>query len=501
MSSKYTTFNLNINTLSPLHIGSGEYLSSTGEYLTTTDNVFFLDNDMLIEEIDREGYLQDFTAKILDSGVAFHFEKVLKEWGIEYNKHIRRQLKLNKTSLKIDANNTLYQFVKTNNQAYIPGSSFKGMLRTAVLYKILIDNPKMVQRIEKELEDILDEGKGLKAINNFWVDEEKKILPEKVFNALRSYDSDTLSDDDLVIEQVNRTHFFGKDADGLDWLAECIKPDTKIPLDLIINFNFDNSGFSYLKDDKIEDIFELINLYSTKNIEFEIKLLKKVESNKSIRDILIKQLDGYKDQIDISEKKYAIARLGKGKTLFFQTILMLLKDDLRDKILALIKKEEGVFAKSRVLALAGTQMLGWIKVECDDTIVEVFKSEEKDTQATNDSRIYGNSRGHYKHKNENITNNKQKEQLKPKETEEKQIEKAKKIIVENTVSKIEVNKTKLKVVYLGKKRVKFELNGGKYSDIQVILHYKKQVIPIGEIIEVLVWGRSKEGKINQVKLV
>ena len=367
----YITHYLEVEVLTPLHIGNGEELTSVGEFITHPSKIEFLDQEAFIKSLSKE-QRQTYIEKIVSAGQQFDFVEVLKELGVSYEDKVIRSIPLNHKELDTKNNNPLQCCIKTQGEAYIPGSSIKGMLRTAVLAHFLEKEPYALYEIEANF----NEMGSKKAIMDYWLKQEKNILLENrhrqygaVFHNIRPVDSTTVSDEKLVIEQVRRQHFFGVDSDNLDWLSECIAAGTHLPFQLNIIPNFPYWYFiaEALNSGKVSRIFNIINRYSKKTIAHEIKLLQK--STQPEAKELITKLKTLLQEIKNAKSQYAITRIGKGKTLFFQTFLPLLSEETQEKIIQLLRKEDeqGDFPQSRVLTVKDNQMMGWVKIKHLDT--------------------------------------------------------------------------------------------------------------------------------------
>ncbi len=479
--SKYQHAQLKITTLSPLHIGNGEQLSPVGEFFTTQENVYFLDNDKLISTVKNLGKLDEYIQIILKEGIGLDFYKTLKEWDIDPKEFSKREINLNQTGLLSTHNNILHQCIKTNQQAYIPGSSLKGLFRTAMICHFFLKNTYELKKIEQKIREKLYDRK--KELSKLWNRIESQYFPDFIFHALRLMDSSTLDDKHLVIEQMSRVPFYESDGEGVDWLTESIQPKqvlesalTILPkmekerIDAFFNHkknrdlnqdDFQISNWVYLKKKGISKIISIVNSFSSLLIDFEIGLLQKTEQNKNLARQLIQQLNEYKQLITESENKYAIARIGKGKTLFFQSILPILSEDIKEAIINFYRKEhQSGFPRTRVLSVKDKEMAGWIKIDFDIQKV-VRESPQTATQTIERESVI---------------------EKKLKDNSVKQLTKG----------------TVLDAVFIELKKVEIMING-QAETYQLINKFRKS-FPKNKPVKVIVHQLSKAGKIIQVKL-
>jgi CRISPR/Cas system CSM-associated protein Csm5 (group 7 of RAMP superfamily) len=170
-------FQLLLETLTPVAIRSGEVLSPLTDYHIEGNKLYLLDTEKIMNDIAEKGWLDDFEARVMQySG---NHSGGTETNAIRKNRFIADFLKENNSSIKdylIEENVRmshikdnqewvqLHSTIKTNDQAYIPGSSIKGAIRTAVMYHWLTET---------------DEGKGL--INQF-VDRNKNKISRWVKN-------------------------------------------------------------------------------------------------------------------------------------------------------------------------------------------------------------------------------------------------------------------------------------------------------------------------------
>jgi CRISPR type III-A-associated RAMP protein Csm5 len=125
-----------IKTLTPVHIGSGKEISPT-EYLVEDGYFYRINLNSLFADPD----FQNLSEKFIDSALHTRYlgDLIPKEF---LKKHIlyslpitgkaKEYLKTNKTIVK--------EFIKTAGKVFIPGSSLKGSILSAIFYHILKEN-------------------------------------------------------------------------------------------------------------------------------------------------------------------------------------------------------------------------------------------------------------------------------------------------------------------------------------------------------------------------
>lgn len=167
-------FRLKIETLTPVAIRNGEILSPLTDYHIEGNKLYLLDTDKLMADIDQNNWLDDFESKVLEysgnhsGGTETNAKKktrfiadFLKEKGASIKSYLKEENARN-CQLKSEAEWVqLHSTIKTENKAYIPGSSIKGVIRTAIIYQWLTDT----EEGKEKLASFLDTNK--KGIENW----------------------------------------------------------------------------------------------------------------------------------------------------------------------------------------------------------------------------------------------------------------------------------------------------------------------------------------------
>lgn len=153
------------------------------------------------------------------------------------------------------------QFIKdAYNQPYVPGSSVKGMLRTAILTYLIQNNRKGFLRLyDSEMARGRDRGRACRTIEHeaFRKDDTGVAATSDIMRYISVSDSSPLSTDDLVFAKKydkfskqdsgrhrraigrasrNPEYFKGND---LNIYRECLKPGTRVTLSLDIDERID----------------------------------------------------------------------------------------------------------------------------------------------------------------------------------------------------------------------------------------------------------------------
>lgn len=143
-------YNCQLKVLSPVHIGSGEKYTAS-EYVKSKGKT--KDGKILntIKRIDVSGYYLDLDDNKKDeflrdlSNPNFNLGSFDKKISNSYRKY----LVINKSKADISPNQEITESIKTLDKSYIPGSSIKGAIKSAILYKLIDDD--IIQRISDKV--------------------------------------------------------------------------------------------------------------------------------------------------------------------------------------------------------------------------------------------------------------------------------------------------------------------------------------------------------------
>lgn len=156
---------LKIETLTPVAIRNGEILSPLTDYHIEGNRLYLLDTDKLMADIDQNNWLDDFESKVWEDsgnhsgGTETNAKKknrfiadFLKEKGASIKSYLKEENARN-CQLKSEAEWVqLHSTIKTENKAYIPGSSIKGAIRTAIMYQWLTDTEEGKEKLASFLD-------------------------------------------------------------------------------------------------------------------------------------------------------------------------------------------------------------------------------------------------------------------------------------------------------------------------------------------------------------
>nr|MDO8113253.1 type III-A CRISPR-associated RAMP protein Csm5 [Candidatus Sigynarchaeota archaeon] len=320
------TGNLSITGMSPVHVGSGKVYSQL-DYIAEGQTVHVLDFDSILAELNPSS-IDDLTREIEENfkGNIWkgNVSEFLGRYKLEWKKHVEHTIPLRGTI----GDNEIRRFIKTGNEIYIPGSSIKGAIRTAILSSILNAAPQRVQQV-----------KG--GIVNYFNDREVNRLlqgrgaQDDLLRALQV--SDCIVDDptgSTTITAVDILHL-RKPQDSIPMFYEVLKEhfsghgSIKIDAPLVASGNVNAGAFKLSKD----NVIKALNDFSHEIVKHELETLA------STGFPAFKPAIGFYLELDKQLKGLQqgefIARLGMGSSSIAVTLYLVLRRDrdILEKIL------------------------------------------------------------------------------------------------------------------------------------------------------------------------
>ena len=427
-----------IEILSPVHIGSGNTLKpmDIGECERHGERyIYIFDFDKVIEKIPEHS-IDKFSELIINFGDKNKNKyknmghMLLEAFGIGYEQW--EDISLYKVKKKdVGSIHDIYEAIKYGDKVYIPGSSIKGAIRTAIVYCFLKEKGYIFRLGMEKVQDkrnrnnyrkvnclymIKPDGKEIKGIKNnnpdvsVIEDEIRKDMfafdPTKdVFRCLQVSDSKELKADEILeirkVYVANTTSF--ERIGGKVRMVECIKVGEKfIDISIVVNDKVINYLSKIYKDNRFYEVVEFIkswdicvkrfsqDLINTelrfweeqkssieKNIEYVYQRFDDISREFNIESVI----RGLKDVKHTIEDGKTVIRLGKFSGYFSHSIGILLAE--RDKPYNLGKlgkmlsktAHDDLFPLTRRLTL-DNQTLGWCRlIESDE------ESEESENTA------------------------------------------------------------------------------------------------------------------------
>lgn len=356
------SYDLHLTTLSPIHIGSGKSYSCC-EFVPAKDKL----NGKIIKRVDLTNYYfslsddkkDNFLASLTNSNFKLEqFDKKIKKDFVRYqcidNSH--------------DSFKNVQEHIKTSDKLYIPGSSIKGAIRTAIFYDLL--NEEDMDKIGKDISSnrrnnsFLSDGLLKKHFTSGFGNDAQN----NIFRFMQVADTTTTKlpkiEQVLIIMASNgrRKNKSYSIKSNIKSYLETI--DTNKNFKSRLTTTFDSNIYRKLK---LEDKSEILNLNYLKDVLFKFS-----------QDLIYYEMD-FADKYDIDylskfyenlNKKNTVdaplLKIGAGSGLMATSIAMKLKEHNSasfDRVRNSFKRRyEFEFPKSRKVTKQ-KKPFGWVKLE------------------------------------------------------------------------------------------------------------------------------------------
>ncbi len=362
--------------LSPLHISGYIKKYTPFEYLVHQKDLYFIDENKLFSFLRERNLLSKYVSEINLYGPKFQIHKFLRENIEDINPELLKNISRYTAIIETEKNfQEFHPLVRDGlGTPYIPGSTIKGLIRTAVLYKVLKSlkysapqrfETEIVDKIKNVSQKAFKQREPFKDLINKWLQdfqiEGKRNTPHtdwlrliRVRDAYPVFRS-TPRIYEVVVLSHNGKNWQEKD---ISIFLECLPTYSiyqfELSMDIILLDRFKISQKLKIVEDayprKIKDVFEALNEFS--------KDLCMEEQKAFTGHPLLKQ---WYEEISTKESFC----LGWGGGLLSKTIFLLLPEDLRKFIRNNLRHNRGpaLAPKSRRMVKLKQKMLplGWAK--------------------------------------------------------------------------------------------------------------------------------------------
>lgn len=358
--------NIELRTISPVGImgDSGNNHNPYVDAVKIGNEIIILDIEKITDAIaDNENAIEEYLNILRNRNhntqEKYRIDNFLKRNSINIEDVTLKKLKC---GMNFDNLTEISTCIKTNGKAYIPGSSLKGSIRTAVLYE-KIDKKNVINNLNKREfgktyvgQDIFQEKKIVKG-------NVKYNLQTDIFKNLIVRDTEADNKISTAVYQAQSLNLYAGINDlnlklDMPMLIECIEKNQFLKSQIVIK----NDEF------KIENLCFFINNFYEKVISKEISELEKMFSEE--KDILIGKYNELLDLIRTfkKDKNGFVIRCGKLKGLFSNSIDMDFDDVSLENITKFFKKNRGIgqFPTTKwVVTDSGIikESFGWIEVK------------------------------------------------------------------------------------------------------------------------------------------
>ncbi|MDR3222230.1 MAG: type III-A CRISPR-associated RAMP protein Csm5 [Methanobrevibacter sp.] len=382
LDSNIKTYNCKIQTLTPVHIGSGKTYNSSEYFDTKAKSKGEVVN--IIRRISFDKYYlnlsderkDEFINSIADSKFK------LKDFDSKINREFRRYESINRSGVIPDE---IVEHLKTMDEMYVPGSSLKGAIKTALLYQTI--SKEDVSNIRSL---IRRDGRGIDRrsytdfVNGFFSSNRGgRAAQYDISKFLQISDSTTLKN-----PQIYTLISIMAQSDEMDGFKEYKRHQTTVStyletipnkklLESKISTNYNSKTYRSLKMNKekeemidIDNIKKAIYNFSKDFIEYEIEFLDKYSYSDLDKNIPSKIIKFYKKLNEINSLEAPILKIGSGSGFMATTIGIKIKQfnpQLFEEIRKLLrgKNYPYEFPKSRKIIKEKTMPLGWVRLKIE----------------------------------------------------------------------------------------------------------------------------------------
>lgn len=371
-----------ITTLTPVSIGDGNTLSAFADYVLEKGKIHYINQQIIRDKMGKNPELIDFYVEGMIRG------KSNTTNTFDLKNFIFNRLKLTlqqAASHSIEAKNVsgkkeFYTVVKNAGQSpYIPGSTLKGAIKTALLYDWLIDAKN--DWCENYLENLNNKEERGRL--------EAQLMTEFDKFELGVSDSSLLDFDMLQAIDIKRLHI-KKGSLNIPQTREAVKENIACECEIrnVRKLIAEKAaGTKVYKNYSWRELCKIINKFSDNSCNIEWKIMERFE--KKLDNKYNKHLENFYRTIQKRTESLTTAylRLGTGKGFYFNSIALALYDrdgtENKGQFLKFLKtcgygkvyntKQRQVeeydlnpdeFPITRFVEITETKPLGWIQLEC-----------------------------------------------------------------------------------------------------------------------------------------
>lgn len=412
MSSNKTentiSYQLEIQAISPLYIGTQDLLerSPYTDYYVDGDKVCYIDEQKLMAAVQKKGLLD----KYLNIVSEFDNNRAKESIGTFISKYLDggdfSAYTHENHGLESDMRLPIAPTISSKGQAYVPGSSLKGALRTAILYHWLCKKgSRVLKKSFREIERLQATNSRKRQLrrNDYHARrdiqrEENRILrnifPEDaLFGRITSSDARRIRVRDctpVTQEQVGvylaqryrlipqRNRYKSRNQSSIPQPRQAILPGTTFSGELNLLLPFANQDLRYLSDKK--QFINDINYLAEDAIDNEIyQLGMAVHEGGQFKERAESLIRFYEADLKplLQEPNTILLRLGGGKTIYDNSLLLALiygdeKEREREYYFRIlrealfgVREDHDLFPVTRTLGPGG-EVFGWVKIKVVD---------------------------------------------------------------------------------------------------------------------------------------
>jgi len=389
-NTNYRFYNCELTTLSPVHIGSGDSFS-TLEYFfdESTNRICFVDQKKLMYAIknyakDSKHFNMIITSLVKD--VETNIDNKRLNYGM--NQFISEQLNINPEEVVGDSipcsslgkhKVNIEEFINYGGKRYIPGSSIKGSITTAFMYKRINDNERLIDNLIEHIHNV--HWKERRPDEKIYKSVFGRDPKYNIFRAIQISDTESIGDRE-VRKIASFNYQFGPVLSTI-FLETVYNAKKVIPFTMKIDDKLVYSKTLNLNEDLMRLIIESCNEHTIAKINFNINQINMIEDRTSISLSKIKKF--YTGVLKITEslqdQNRIITQIGQGSGFYGTTINLILLEkapealmELRRKFRIGKSKKEDIydqrFPKTNLIELSkdnqANNPLGWVMISFNE---------------------------------------------------------------------------------------------------------------------------------------
>lgn len=357
--------------LSPIHISAGsDYQYGPYEYIRSKAK----NNDKIIRLIKRINIPNYY--KSLDENKQDELINLIEEKDYSLTKHpdalnisknFTEYYSINKSTKETK---DIQEHIKSNNKIYIPGSSIKGSLRTAILYNNISSNDfdNFIFKTKYNNKLCLDYNEYNNIIDNYFSVHKGNKAQKNIMRFIQVSDTNRIKTPviyDVISIQATTDNTYNTYKRNNNTVRSFIETIDKSSLKFNMKIDNNQDILKYIKlSDKsdilsVDNIKETIYNFSQDLIRYELDFIDKYNI-----DIL---RDFYEDLNKINSPDKPLMRIGAGSGLMATTIDMKIKEN-NPKVFENIRQaSQGKnyyyeYPKSRKITCHENKPLGWAQL-------------------------------------------------------------------------------------------------------------------------------------------
>jgi len=367
-SKNYVNEKIKLTTLTPIFIGGDQ----ANDLSPITDFVVEQDKLHIIDQRKFENLLSN------DPELVNEYVNLVKQGYFDLKSFIENKLnstveELSKKIFSIQnypGQGEIKAFVTSSGNVFVPGSTIKGAIRTAIIYNFLSQSNDGKRKVENILHEgsinyiTLDEllkAKKKRKLDNTEFKKFKELTNkrnlEKTFNRfynelylfknqefghdfrhLQVSDSKFFNDENTEVVQLTREYLIKDKTKTAPW-QQILKKQVETEFNLKIEKNFNDNFLKPLNSGNYKELFKMINKFTVDFLEFELErfdeFIKNGKGDKNkLQETLSGTIDFYEDlkqKVKFVNDMCAVIRIGGGKTYFDNSIGLALYKKDKDK--------------------------------------------------------------------------------------------------------------------------------------------------------------------------